>query len=349
MNNKTIKERLTIPTGKLKLIIDTDAKNEVDDQYAIAWAAKSVERFSVEAVYAAPFSQECFQQLPMSESSSGCNETLRVLNAKDGMLQSYAEIKYVYELLGKTIDGRVFYGSDRYIGTQGEAVVSDAALDLISRARGSKDILYIAACGVLTNIASAILLAPDIIEKIVVVWLGGQPLEFGHGIEFNLMQDVKATQIILNSKVPLVLIPCMNVASMLASSKEELRGNLAGKNPICDYLYEIVSAEFSSIDAEKRFMHTDRFGYLKGREDYTEAYLSRYETKYISWSRILWDIAIIAFLKNPNWVLTKYIPAPVLNDDLTWSIDESRHLIRIATYCWRNFIFGDMFYDLTKE
>ncbi len=42
-------------------MIDTDAKNEVDDQFAIAWALRSPERFQVEAVYAAPFSHTVFR------------------------------------------------------------------------------------------------------------------------------------------------------------------------------------------------------------------------------------------------------------------------------------------------
>ena len=46
--------RLCPPAGKLRLAIDSDAKNEVDDQFAIAWALRSPERFSVEAIYAVP-------------------------------------------------------------------------------------------------------------------------------------------------------------------------------------------------------------------------------------------------------------------------------------------------------
>ena len=45
MNNEERKKRLQIPTGRLRLVIDTDAKNEVDDQFAIAWALRSPERF----------------------------------------------------------------------------------------------------------------------------------------------------------------------------------------------------------------------------------------------------------------------------------------------------------------
>ena len=69
MNNEERKKRLQIPTGRLRLVIDTDAKNEVDDQFAIAWALRSPERFRVEAVYAAPFSHGCFQNFRASKEA----------------------------------------------------------------------------------------------------------------------------------------------------------------------------------------------------------------------------------------------------------------------------------------
>ena len=79
----------------------------------------------------------------------------------------------------------------------------------------SEETLYVAAIGAPTNIASALLMEPELVKKIVVIWLGGQPLYFPHGIEFNLMQDIEASRVLFNSGVPLVLIPCMNVASLL--------------------------------------------------------------------------------------------------------------------------------------
>lgn len=351
MNNETRKQKLQIPPGRIRLVIDTDAKNEVDDQFAIAWALKSPERFNVEAIYAAPFFHECHRNFNASEED--IKQTGSVLgsakNPEDGMRQSYDEIKKIYDLVNMDSNGRVFYGSDRYIGADGSPVRSDAAYDLVSRARASEETLYVAALGAVTNIASAILLAPDIIERIVVIWLGGQPFEFGHGVEFNMMQDVKASQIILDSGVPLAVIPCMNVASMLSVAEAELRENLKGKNQVSDYLYTTVAEQFKDIETEKSFMKVDRGGYLKGREDYDEQYLSQFETLYISWSRIIWDISVIAFLKNPNWVLSKYVPAPVLNSDLSYKNVDGRHILKVATFCWRNFIFGDLFYCLAEK
>ena len=62
LSHEFIKQRLMPPTGKIKCVIDTDTYNEVDDEFAVAWAIRSSERLDVQAVYAAPFYFECFRQ-----------------------------------------------------------------------------------------------------------------------------------------------------------------------------------------------------------------------------------------------------------------------------------------------
>ena len=48
-------ERLQPPVGKVRMVLDTDTYNEIDDQFALVYALLSPERLDVEAVYAAPF------------------------------------------------------------------------------------------------------------------------------------------------------------------------------------------------------------------------------------------------------------------------------------------------------
>ena len=61
-NNNSIitnEERLKLLTpkkGKLRVVMDTDTFNEIDDQFAIVQMMLSPERLNVEAIYAAPFS-----------------------------------------------------------------------------------------------------------------------------------------------------------------------------------------------------------------------------------------------------------------------------------------------------
>jgi purine nucleosidase len=49
-------QRLEPPSGKIRLIIDTDTHNEIDDQFAIAWVLLSQDVFDIEGVVAEPYS-----------------------------------------------------------------------------------------------------------------------------------------------------------------------------------------------------------------------------------------------------------------------------------------------------
>ena len=62
-----MKELLASPTGKVRIVIDTDAKNEVDDQYAITWALLSQDKLEIEGMYAAPYSR-LFHKAPLAQS-----------------------------------------------------------------------------------------------------------------------------------------------------------------------------------------------------------------------------------------------------------------------------------------
>jgi inosine-uridine nucleoside N-ribohydrolase len=182
-------------------------------------------------------------------------------------------------------------------------------------ASSSDNPLYVVPIGCITNIASAILIEPKIIEKIVVVWLGGNSLYWPHQWEFNLQQDVLAAQVVFNSGVPFVTLPCQNVVSHLHTTIPELKHYLEGKNDLSDYLYKIV------------------LEYSGGQE---------------AWSKVIWDVSAIAWLINPAWVATDLVHSPILTDQKTFSVDHSRHFIRMATSLNRDAIFRDLFEKLAK-
>jgi purine nucleosidase len=291
-------ERLTLPEGQLRVVIDTDTFNEVDDQFAVAHALLSPERLSIEALYAAPY----FNQ--------------RSSSPKDGMEKSYQELYTLLGRLGKSSEGLVYAGSTDYLQDAVTPQESDVAKDLVNRAMSSQEPLYVMAIGAITNIASAILLEPQIIERIVVVWLGGHALHWPHTKEFNIMQDIYASQLILNCGVPLVLIPCWGVASHLILSISELETFAKNSGAMGDYLVKTI--------ASARHEHA----------------------KHTAWSRIIWDISASAYLINAEWVPTDLRHSPVLTKDSTWSFDNARHLIRYATMTWRDVIFSDLFAKL---
>ncbi len=291
--------QLKSPTGKVQVVLDTDTYNEVDDQFALAYAYLSKEAIDLQAVYAAPF---------FNDRSEGPG---------DGMEKSYQEILHLLKFMGKPPEGFAFRGSDRYLTDISNPIRSDAALDLIKKAKASssENPLYVATTGCITNIASAILIEPEIIKNIVVIWLGGNSLDWPTQKEFNLGQDVLSAQVIFNSGVPLVTIPSQPVVSHFLTTIPELEYYMKGKNELSDYLYNIVAKYSSGQDA---------------------------------WSKVIWDATAIAWLVNPDWIPTDLVHSPVLTDQGTFSIDRSRHFIRMANSLNRDAIFRDLFTKLTN-
>lgn len=344
IDHAKITNALQFPGGIVDIVIDTDAYNEVDDQFAIAWALSSPERLNVQAVYAAPFCSLAAQKLlPIPE------EVLKQSphyagTPGEGMEKSYQEILKLFSLMGEQSEGRVFRGAEQYIVKNGLPAESEAARDLVQRAmsHGDDERLYVLAIGAITNIASAILMEPKILDKIAVVWLSGQPLHFKSTAEFNLMQDMTASRLILDCGVPLVLIPCMGVASHLTLTRPELDELLIGRSEIGSYLGRIVRDTFNpaSIPTSDRLT---KLAYLRNMDDVPAETADAYTAKAVAWSHTVWDISTVGYMINPNWCASTIVPAPVLADDMTWHFASDRHPIRLCHYVSRNHMFGDMF------
>ena len=228
MTNEQRIKNLSVPTGSVDVVLDTDAYNEIDDQFAISYLLKSKEKLNTKAIYAAPFLN--------SKSES----------PEDGMKKSYDEIIKLLSLLNENTD--VFKGSEMYLENENTPVISPAAQDLAERVKNysPQNPLYVVAIGAITNVASAILLNPEVAENTVVVWLGGHALHYNHTKEFNMRQDVAAARVVMQSGVPFVQLPCMGVVSAFTVSKPELEFWLKGKNDLADYLAECTIKEAES-------------------------------------------------------------------------------------------------------
>ena len=211
-------QNLSVPQGKIDVILDTDAFNEIDDQYAIAYLLRSGDKLNTKAIYAAPFHNH------------------KVSSPAEGMELSYKEIKKILKLAeGET---EVFRGSKAFLPNEETPVVSEAAQDLALRANdySPENPLYVVAIGAITNIASAILLNSKVCENVVVIWLGGHAQHFHNNWEFNMRQDVAAARVVFGSGVPLVQLPCRGVVSEFTLSKPEIESWILGKSALADYL-----------------------------------------------------------------------------------------------------------------
>jgi purine nucleosidase len=308
-------EKLRPPDGKVRMVIDTDTYNEIDDQFAVVHALLSPEKLSVEGIYAAPFFNH-------RSSSPG-----------QGMDLSYAEILRLLERLDISPSGLAFRGSPGFLDDYDHPYASEAVYDLIERAMQSKEPLYVVAIGALTNIASAILIEPRIIEKIVLVWLGGTAMHWPDANEFNLMGDVLASRLVLDCGVPLVLIPCAGVTTHLRTTVSEIDLYVQGQGAIGDYLAKTFKA---------------------------------YSDDHFAWSKEIWDVVAIAYLINSDWIPSHIISSPIIaqcppvnkpgpnsypweKQQLSWSFNHSRHSIRCAYYVDRDPIFRDLFTKLEQN
>ena len=294
-----------VPTGMTDVILDTDAFNEIDDQFAIAYMIKSSEKLNVKGICAAPFFN--------SNSDS----------PKDGMEKSYDEIKKLLNLMdkGDRIQN-VFKGSDRYLTDEKTPVESDAArfiADLASEYSADRP-LYIVSIGAITNVASAILMNPEIVDKTVVVWLGGHSLEYHDTEEFNMMQDIAAARVVFGCGVPLVQLPCMGVVDTFRISKYELEFWFKGKNKISDYLAE------NTISAAEK--------YASGKP----------------WSRVIWDVTAVAWLLNDNdrFMQSRIIKKHMPNYDYKYDIESDDGFMRYVYSIKRDALMEDLINKLNR-
>jgi len=220
MNELQRSKNLSVPEGRVDVVLDTDAYNEIDDQFAIAYLLSSKEKLTTKAIYAAPF------------------HNAKSRDAEDGMEHSYDEILKVLDLMEETCE--VYRGSRSFLTDEKTPVLSPAAEDLVRRASAysPENPLYVVAIGAITNVASALLLDPSIAEKLVIVWLGGHGYHFRNTKEFNMKQDVAAARVVMQSGAPFVQLPCKGVVSEFRISGPELDYWFKGKNKIATYLAE---------------------------------------------------------------------------------------------------------------
>lgn len=237
MNREQYLKNLSVPEGKIDVVLDTDAYNEIDDQFAIGYMLRNTQKFNINGICAAPF----------LNGKSTC--------ASDGMEKSYNEIRKLLSLAEMSgLENSVFKGSEEFLKDEKTAVRSEAAdfIAALADDYSPEKPLYIVAIGAITNVASALLKNPKMTENCVVVWLGGHGVHMSLAAsEFNMKQDIAAARVVFGCGIPLVQLPCGGVVDHFLTSKYELEHWLKGKNALCDYLYNNTVQEADSYAAGK--------------------------------------------------------------------------------------------------
>ena len=110
MTQEQFFKNLSVPTGKIDVVLDTDAYNEIDDQFAISYMLYSQDKLNIKGFCAAPFLNA------------------RSTSPADGMIKSYDELIRLLEFADKKefLD-KVYRGSENYLPDEKTPVESDAA------------------------------------------------------------------------------------------------------------------------------------------------------------------------------------------------------------------------------
>ncbi|MEV7627865.1 nucleoside hydrolase [Actinoplanes sp. NPDC089786] len=208
-----------MPASRRRVILDTDAKNEADDQFAIVHALMSP-TLDVRGLIAAHFGDR---------------------RSEHSMADSRAEIDLLLGLTGQA--GQVVVADGAAAGITDESSPRDSpGARLIieeSKLATADDKLYVAFLGPLTDMASAILLDPAIVGRdVVVIWIGGVGhggVETSPGIEFNLSNDIAAANVVFDSGITVWQVPS-DVYSQVSVSYAELEEKIGGTSELADYL-----------------------------------------------------------------------------------------------------------------
>lgn len=195
--------------ARIRVIITTDAKNEADDQFAIAHALMSP-KLEVVGIVASHFCAAC----TMPESAHFGSD------AEMTMDKSYDEIKLVLKKMGLEDKYPVLRGAKHPLIDEKTPQDSEAARFIIEEAHKDGLPLYIINLGAITDLASAWLMDPTISDGIAAsLWLGGGKPPEG-GAEFNLANDIAAGNVLMDSTLNVHLLPLNSTAAIKVTFAE---------------------------------------------------------------------------------------------------------------------------------
>jgi len=239
-----------------------------------------------------------------------------------GMEQSYLGLKRFVKLFGeagfagicpafKNIkDTPIKRGQTKYLsGTNldnlDSLIESEGVAEIIRQAKASsiEDPLYVSCIATPTNVATALLLAPEIVGKIIVLWDASWGLENRGRVvtsSLNLSEDYVATRILFESGVRMLYFTAFASGQTLQLSAPEVNAWYKGQGPVSDALFQRYNN------------NPDRLFSGLGFGRYHNA----------GTTRIMWDVGNFIPFILPDLLSVRAVPSPrlekvktVLSDD----------------------------------
>ena len=267
-------------SAKTRVILDSDANNELDDQHAIAYTLFSGNDFVVEGITV----NRTRNGGPVAKHREEAERVVKLCGL-DGKIKVYTGADGNFDQIKDDVNKPEFDGSE--------------AVDfIIQRAHVASDKkLVLLPVGKLTNIALALKKDPSIASKIRIVWLGSNYPEPG---EYNQDNDLPSINYILDCDVPfeiaLVRYGKPSGTDAVRASLEEIKQKMPGLGP--------------HIDKPVTGRHGGEFSTFG---DYSVDLFVKMGHE----SRALFDMAAVAVVKDTGWGSTRTIPAPIL-DGKNW-------------------------------
>lgn len=284
-------------TKKVKVIFDTDANNELDDQHALAYLLFNGPTFDLQAVtvnatYNGGDIQGHYDEAARVLQLCNLKDSVPLLKGADGSFQEISE----------NFDPEAYDGQE--------------AVDFLLE-NTKRDSVIIIAVGKLTNVALALKKDPTFASRTKIVWLGSNYPKPG---EYNQDNDTIAMNYLLNSTIPFEMVTVRygepTGTDAVKVTQSEINQKMPGLGPRANQ--PITGRHGGNFET---------FG------DYSVSLFEYIDYHGDPPSRPLFDMVAVALLKNEDWGEQKTIPAPVLIDN-NW-VDRPDNPRKIVL--WENF------------
>ena len=297
-------------TSKIRVLVDTDANNELDDQHALAYVLFNGNTFIVDGI------------------------TVNTTRGGGDINQQVAEARRVLALC--TLEGKVPLkaGADGSF-TQIRPHLGEPSFDgveavnfIIERAHAAAESrLVLLPIGKLTNVALALVKDPSIASKVRIVWLGSNYPDPG---EYNQENDLDAVRYVLSVDVPFEIATVRYAkgtgTDAVRVTRYEIGRRMPGKGP-----------RAGSPVTGRHGGTFSTFG------DYSIDLFEHIELDGNPPSRALYDMAAAAILKNPAWAQSEVIAAPDLVDGAYVPRPANARRVTVWTHFEREAILADFF------
>ena len=285
---------------KHRVIFDTDANNELDDQHALAYLLLNGDHFTVRGI-------------TVNATDSGGEignhfleaERIMKLCRQDGKIPLLSGADGDFEEIKTSIK------EDQFDGSEAVNFIVQEAL------RAGDEKLVLIPVGKLTNIALALLKEPAIAERIRIVWLGSNYPGPG---EYNQDNDIPSMNYVLSTPAPFEMVTVRygepSGTAAITVTQSHINENMPGRGP---QIEDPITGRHGGTYHNFGDYAVSLFEHIYYHDEARE--------------RALFDLAAVAVIKTPSWGQVRSHPRPVYRDS-SWVEQPDNALEMII---WENF------------